>query len=221
MSISILITGGSQKDRYNKALEEANLTSSKEDTIVFDSKEEGGIAPLKSFLSNLSKKPYNSLYLAAIILEAENLTQEAQNSLLKTLEEPPSTTRLILTAHSEGSLKPTIVSRLLRQEVGQKISYDIKLPEEILKSAPSARLDLCEKLDMLEWIYYLRSLLKELINSGTSTKIIPALVKYIRFVEKISKEPIANPKLARYLIVSFIPKELATSLPILQDSATI
>ena len=46
-----------------------------------------------------------------IIENAHLLTTEAQNALLKTLEEPPAGSALILTANNAKSLLPTIVSR--------------------------------------------------------------------------------------------------------------
>lgn len=48
----------------------------------------------------------------AIIEDAHLMTHEAQNALLKTLEEPPADTVLILTAAHEQALLPTIRSRL-------------------------------------------------------------------------------------------------------------
>lgn len=59
-----------------------------------------------------------------IIKDAHTLTEEAQNALLKTLEEPPKDTLLILTATSKQMLLPTICSRT------QLI--DIKRPNEEL-----------------------------------------------------------------------------------------
>ena len=47
----------------------------------------------------------------AIIENADTLTTEAQNALLKLLEEPPADTVLILTASQPQKLKPTIHSR--------------------------------------------------------------------------------------------------------------
>ena len=51
-----------------------------------------------------------------IIEEAQRLTTEAANSLLKLLEEPPTATVFILTAVSTYSLLPTIVSRCMALE---------------------------------------------------------------------------------------------------------
>jgi len=47
-----------------------------------------------------------------LILDAHTMTGEAANALLKTLEEPPANTVLILTATDEAALLPTIRSRL-------------------------------------------------------------------------------------------------------------
>lgn len=47
----------------------------------------------------------------AIIESAERLREEATNSLLKTLEEPPSYGRIILVTESRAMLAPTLVSR--------------------------------------------------------------------------------------------------------------
>src|SRR5690606_30390330 len=46
-----------------------------------------------------------------IIIRAERMRGEAQNALLKTLEEPPAGTCLILTTESSEQLLSTIVSR--------------------------------------------------------------------------------------------------------------
>lgn len=69
------------------------------------------VRELEHFLS--LKVPRAAAYNRAIIIEnAEQLTIEAQNALLKTLEEPPEATIIILTASHEHSLLPTINSRV-------------------------------------------------------------------------------------------------------------
>ena len=52
----------------------------------------------------------------AVIAPAERMNDEASNALLKTLEEPPSGTRLVLVSHHPGRLMPTVTSRCLRVE---------------------------------------------------------------------------------------------------------
>jgi len=59
----------------------------------------------------------------AVIIEAHLMTTEAQNALLKLLEEPPADTALILTAVGDQSMKPTIYSRVQRIAI-RPVQYD-------------------------------------------------------------------------------------------------
>lgn len=54
---------------------------------------------------------------AIVIYDAHNLSLEAQNALLKTLEEPPEDTVIIMTVNNDGELKPTIRSRAQKLSV--------------------------------------------------------------------------------------------------------
>lgn len=56
-------------------------------------------------------KPYNGRYKIYIIDEAEKMTQQAQNSLLKTIEEPPAYAVILLLTANTDMLLPTIASR--------------------------------------------------------------------------------------------------------------
>ena len=56
-------------------------------------------------------KPFEGRYRVFIIDEAEKLKEEAANSILKTLEEPPETSILILITSRPNDLLPTIRSR--------------------------------------------------------------------------------------------------------------
>ncbi len=57
------------------------------------------------------EKPYISKHKLIIIDQAETMTVEAQNSLLKILEEPPESAKIILVSNDKNLLLPTIVSR--------------------------------------------------------------------------------------------------------------
>ncbi len=56
-------------------------------------------------------KPYEGSYKVYIVDEAEKMTQEAQNALLKTIEEPPAYAVIILLTSSLEALLPTVRSR--------------------------------------------------------------------------------------------------------------
>lgn len=53
-----------------------------------------------------------------LVEEAEKLTTEAANAFLKTLEEPPQDTIIVLTAPNKGSVLETIASRCLVKDLG-------------------------------------------------------------------------------------------------------
>ncbi len=56
-------------------------------------------------------KPYSSPYKVYIVNEAEKMTVQAQNAILKTLEEPPEYAVILLLTTNVNSLLPTILSR--------------------------------------------------------------------------------------------------------------
>lgn len=56
-------------------------------------------------------KPYNSPYKIYIIDEADKMTEQAQNALLKTIEEPPEYAVILLLTSNVSVLLPTILSR--------------------------------------------------------------------------------------------------------------
>lgn len=59
-------------------------------------------------------KPYSSAYKIYLIDEAEKMTVQAQNALLKTIEEPPPYAVVILLTTNEEIFLPTILSRCIR-----------------------------------------------------------------------------------------------------------
>ena len=63
-------------------------------------------------------KPYSSKYKIYIIDEADKLNQQAQNALLKTIEEPPSYAVVLLLVSNISALLPTILSRCVTLKLG-------------------------------------------------------------------------------------------------------
>jgi len=61
--------------------------------------------------NDVAIKPYSSRYKIYIVNEAEKMTVQAQNAILKTLEEPPEYAVIILLTTNVNSLLPTILSR--------------------------------------------------------------------------------------------------------------
>ncbi|MCR4648530.1 MAG: DNA polymerase III subunit delta' [Lachnospiraceae bacterium] len=65
-------------------------------------------------VKGISTRPFKSRYKIYLINEAEIMTEEAQNALLKTLEEPPEYVVIILLTTSKDKLLPTIQSRCVK-----------------------------------------------------------------------------------------------------------
>ena len=70
-----------------------------------------GIDAIRRTEGTMSLKPYEGRTKVFIVDGADKMTEEAANSLLKTLEEPPKDTVIVLLASNMFRLQPTIVSR--------------------------------------------------------------------------------------------------------------
>lgn len=65
----------------------------------------------KQLCGDIQIRPYSSPYKIYIVDEAEKMTVEAQNALLKTIEEPPAYGVILLLTTNSGAFLPTILSR--------------------------------------------------------------------------------------------------------------
>jgi DNA polymerase III delta prime subunit len=145
-------------------------------------KESIGIEDVKKLQKEMVYQPYQEQFQIGVIFNAHNLTTEAQNALLKTLEEQPATTEYILLVNNERNLLPTIISRGIRHYVktgapkkearaGRPEVLDMDLIEQftlIEKLAKEGGVDaLLESL-----LRYFRDSLREGIKKGTEEKVV-------------------------------------------------
>ncbi len=70
-----------------------------------------GINEIRGLIGDISLKPYEAKKKVYVLDRVNALTDQAANALLKTLEEPPTDSVLILIVENLGALLPTIVSR--------------------------------------------------------------------------------------------------------------
>jgi len=73
--------------------------------------DEIGIDPIRALAAGLALFSVEGGRRIALIERADRMNEAAQNALLKTLEEPPSRTHVILAAAEDSRLMPTIRSR--------------------------------------------------------------------------------------------------------------
>ena len=69
------------------------------------------IDQVRKVCRELSYAPYESKYRVVVLEDVHTMRQEAANSLLKTLEEPPENNILILTSESSADVLTTVASR--------------------------------------------------------------------------------------------------------------
>ena len=108
--------------------------------IPIGGREERGVRDL---VRELSLMPVEGGARVALVIAADRMTEDAQAAFLKTLEEPPLGTVLILTAADEERLLPTIRSRCVRIRLGPVARRDV---EHILVEANIAEAPLAARL---------------------------------------------------------------------------
>lgn len=116
---AFLITGSEKEERQTRA--RALLTEREAEEVIElpAPKTKHFIKTIRELNHKLSLKSSDATKPRGVILEdAHLLTTEAANSFLKTLEEPPGNTIIILTAPNEDLVLPTIVSRCQTIEMG-------------------------------------------------------------------------------------------------------
>ncbi len=97
--------------------------------------EETGAKETRSLIDELSKASFGGGKRAIVISNAHALSREAQNTLLKTLEEPPQGVMFLLCGNADGMLS-TITSRCAVVRLGH-CGYD-EIEAELIKSGASA-----------------------------------------------------------------------------------
>lgn len=136
LSHAVLLTGGTEKERKElatllaqallcentnnpclKCNSCAKIKSGVHPDVITISGEAGKIRSIKiDDIREIKRRAYivpnESPFQIFIILEASGMGDEAQNALLKILEEPPATARFILASRSRDDFKQTILSRV-------------------------------------------------------------------------------------------------------------
>jgi len=90
-------------------------TGNQPDIIVWNYQKESSISvdDVRDLVSDIQIKPYASRYKIYILPDTQKMTKEAQNALLKTLEEPPEYAVLLLLTISQDAMLETIRSRCI------------------------------------------------------------------------------------------------------------
>lgn len=217
---SLLIVGGDSEQRKQRALDLAKENNVfKLDVLILSPNEAGsiGIEEVRNFRNSLFLKSMGGKTKLAIILNFEKATSVAQNAFLKTLEEPPDHTIIVLTSPNADLLLPTIISRCqviqltnkqsLRPTGLQELEVIGKQLEVAAGGSVGERLLLAETVGktreevtatLSDLIIAAREIMIDSITNarGSQTILNPALIKALQKTHTLLATTQVNPRLA-------------------------
>jgi DNA polymerase-3 subunit gamma/tau len=123
------------------------------DVSEYDAASNSGVDEMRDLLDGTQYPPMNSKYRILIIDEVHAISKQAWNSMLKTLEEPPSYLVFIFATTEVNKVLPTILSRVLRfdfkrlspLQISKRLSFICE--QEGIKADPGALAIISEKAD--------------------------------------------------------------------------
>jgi DNA polymerase III delta prime subunit len=215
MSISTIVIGNNKEGREEKILNLINDSKfslkNNPDFLIIEkikNKKSIGIEEVREIGKFLKILPISHTQKIVLIKEANVLTPEAQNSLLKILEEPPEYARIILEAESSEKFLTTILSRC------QTITSDETL-EKVDKTTDFLSMNLDQKFDWAEKtsklekdeiIEELNLILKE-IKSTSNKPSKESTNLLLEVIDNLSKYNLNTRLALEYLSLNFEKKD--------------
>lgn len=210
--IARLIISSSLQNRIDwieKTLLESQIKNPHPDLLYFSSDSKLGVLEAKKIKDHFSLKPYSAKGRVVILEEASNLTDQAQNALLKTLEELPEEGIIIMGASSDAKFLPTVLSRC--QIVILENSFIIASPEgrqqsfedieKLLSSTIEERFEYIEKLkDKEEFLKGLVNYFHQNLNLHPKGANVTFLKKLLQ-TEEWQKQNVAIRAILEYLML--------------------
>ena len=114
----------------------------------------------EQLVNDIAIKPYNGKYKIYIVAEADKMTVQAQNALLKTLEEPPAYAVILLLTVNASILLETIRSRCVlfaQGSVGRAMSLASSEEFHAIKALALQILCNAKEMDMNEMIHIVKN----------------------------------------------------------------
>lgn len=127
----------------------------------------------------METKPYRSAYKIVIVKDADSLTPEAQNAMLKTMEEPPSYGMIILMTQNAEFLLPTIRSRCVQ------LRFEPLKEQELYDCLESTYLPAIKKRIYVSFCDGKLGVLKQLLHDESFLERREKSVQYLLRLEKV------------------------------------
>ncbi|MFL0195637.1 DNA polymerase III subunit delta' [Clostridium sp. WILCCON 0269] len=94
---------------------------------IFKGRKSIGIEEIKHIIEEINKKPYESDKKVVILYSSDKMTEAAQNALLKTIEEPPAGSFIMLLCEKLDGILDTIKSRCQIYKLNRLNERDMKI----------------------------------------------------------------------------------------------
>ena len=157
------------------------------------------ISQIRKMGLSIASKPNEAKFRMVLILNADKMNPQAQNALLKMLEEPPEKTFFVLISQEISSFLPTIISRcrkirfkpLSQKHIEQNLINDFNInsqmayiaartaESDLKKSMMYLNLNSDDTTDNIDWIQkrkYLIATLADIIQADTNKCISKGLM---------------------------------------------
>jgi len=176
--------GGGDYEPCNKCSNCSEINRGKSmDLIEIDAASHRGIDEVRELRDAIRFVPTKSKYKVFIIDESHQLTREAANAFLKTLEEPPGHAIFILATTEVYKMIPTIISRCQRFDFRRLTLPEILKRLEILSKKEKVKIEK-EALELIA------------LNSGGSLRdaesLLDQVITFAGQAKEIKKEDIKN-----------------------------
>ena len=177
------------------------------DLTIIEPEKTMGIGDIREAQKNLYLKPFKSPKKAVILDAGLGISTEAQNALLKSLEEPPDNTIIVLIVSELESVLQTIISRCkvinLNKDVNlteeEEGDYK-KILDKLLEATTGEKLKLAQnygrtKEEGTQWTEKMILVLRGIILEQEGGKTLLIILKEFERANKILKTSNANPRL--------------------------
>jgi len=158
------------------------------------------IEEIRAVTGKIALKPYEARYRIAILRDFDHARPQAQDALLKTLEEPPPQALMILLAPSTESVLPTIASRsqvIHLRPVPTEVVHNVLINE---KHVPEDQADLLARLSggRMGWVMQALAEPSMLEQRTAALDLLESLIPMNRAKRFEIAEDLSKDKLALY-----------------------
>jgi len=153
----LLVCSRPQQDQEIKNLARDYQIDSKNALDYFEispQKKQISIDQIRELKGHIYQKPIKAKVKFVVVKDADMLTTEAQNALLKLLEEPPSHAVIILATQRRQKLLPTVRSRTVEINTSfqkKRLSGNIEFPDRDFDKALTVLTQVKNPKEWIDW----------------------------------------------------------------------